>query len=73
MANIIDVAKETERLTKETDKLTKEQAGLQARLNNADFVAKAPAAVVEGQKKRLDEIKTALEKNAAALERLKSL
>lgn len=73
LANIIDVAKETERLTKETDKLTKEQAGLQARLNNADFVAKAPAAVVEGQKKRLDEIKTALEKNAAALERLKSL
>lgn len=73
LAGVIDVAKETERLTKELDKLEKEKKGLETRLNNADFVSKAPAAVVDGQKARLEEIKTAVLKNNAALERLKSL
>jgi valyl-tRNA synthetase len=66
----IDVPAERERLTKEIAKLTKglEAAGRQ--LGNEGFVAKAPAAVVEGLRKQQAETQSLYDKAKAALEAL---
>jgi valyl-tRNA synthetase len=51
----IDVAAECERLKKELEKLEKEIAGAERQLGNEGFLAKAPAAVVEGLRKQKKE------------------
>ena len=48
----IDVAAERERLKKELEKIEKELANGQRQLGNEQFLAKAPAKVVEGLRKR---------------------
>lgn len=73
LAGFIDVAKETERLNKELDGLNKVITGLESRLNNEAFVAKAPEKVVADQKARLAEAKSGVEKVKEALARLKNL
>jgi valyl-tRNA synthetase len=52
----IDVAAERERLTKELEKMEKEIANGQRQLSNEGFLAKAPANVVEGLKRRNGEL-----------------
>jgi valyl-tRNA synthetase len=52
----IDVAAERERLTKELEKLEKEFANNQRQLRNEQFLAKAPAKVVEGLRRREQEL-----------------
>jgi valyl-tRNA synthetase len=52
----IDVAVERERLKKELDQIEKEIANGQRQLNNEQFLAKAPAKVVEGIRKRAEEL-----------------
>ena len=52
----IDVAAERERLTKELEKIEKEIANGQRQLGNEQFLAKAPAKVVEGLRKRAQEL-----------------
>jgi valyl-tRNA synthetase len=47
LKGIIDFVKETGRLEKELAKVTKELNGLSRKLNNEEFLAKAPTAVVE--------------------------
>jgi valyl-tRNA synthetase len=66
----IDVAAERERLTKEREKLDKEFANAERQLGNQGFLAKAPAKVVDGLKKRLEELKTLRAKNQSALDEL---
>ena len=48
----IDVGAECERLKKELEKIEKEMANNQRQLSNEQFLAKAPAHVVEGLRKR---------------------
>jgi valyl-tRNA synthetase len=52
----IDVAAESERLKKELEKMEKETANLQRQLGNEQFLAKAPAAVIEKMRARLAEL-----------------
>ena len=66
----IDVKAERERLTKEITRLQGEIAKANGKLNNAGFVAKAPPAVIEQEKKRVadfGEMLTKLETQLSAL------
>jgi valyl-tRNA synthetase len=73
LAGVIDIAQERTRLTKELEKARSEAAKLEKKLANEQFLAKAPAEVVEEQRQRLAETTQARDKLAAALERLAGL
>ena len=56
----IDVAAERDRLDKEISRLSAEIAKAEGKLNNESFVARAPAAVVEQEKKRVEDFSSTL-------------
>jgi valyl-tRNA synthetase len=66
----IDVAAERERLTKELEQIEKEIANGQRQLGNEQFLAKAPAKVVEGIRKRAQELTVLREKAESKLNEL---
>src|SRR3982074_1160935 len=66
----IDVAAERERLTKELEKIEKEFANNQKQLANEQFLAKAPASVVDGLRKRRQELVVVREKAQIKLKEL---
>jgi len=66
----IDVAAERERLMKELDKIEKQLASSQARLGDEQFLKKAPAQVVEGLRKQVEELTILREKILAKLKEL---
>ena len=66
----IDKAAERERLTKDLARFEKEQANAERQLGNEGFLAKAPAQVVEGLRRRAAELVILLEKTRKALEDL---
>jgi valyl-tRNA synthetase len=55
LAGLVDVEKECARLRNELDALEKQLSALGARLSNEKFIAKAPAEVVEGERRKLGE------------------
>ncbi len=55
LEGLVDVEAERTRITKELEKMSKEIAKSQAKLGNASFVDRAPAAVVEQERARLQE------------------
>jgi len=59
MADLIDKDTELARLTKEIDKQEKLIGGIEKKLGNESFVAKAPEAVVEKERGKLKEYQTA--------------
>jgi valyl-tRNA synthetase len=63
----INAAAERDRLSKELSKLTQELTRATAQLNNDAFLAKAPAQVVEGLKKRKAEVEVLVQKANDAL------
>ena len=71
LSDIIDAEKEREKLSGELKKTEGEIARLEGKLGNAGFVAKAPAAVVEGEKEKLAKYKEKLEGIKAAIAKLK--
>jgi valyl-tRNA synthetase len=52
MGQLVDVAKELERITKELEKNRKFLASLEAKLSNEKFVGRAPEAVVNAEKEK---------------------
>jgi len=70
VAEFIDIAAERGRLTKEVAALTGEIAKTSGKLNNADFVARAPEEVVEENRERLADAEAAKAKLESALARL---
>jgi valyl-tRNA synthetase len=62
LAGIVDLAEERERLKKEIEKAQKEIAGIEGRLKNANFVAKAPPDVVAKDRARVDELTNRISK-----------
>jgi len=69
----IDVAAERERLTKELEKLEKEFANNQRQLNNEQFLAKAPEKIVEGLRRREQELIDLIAKIKRQLDELKGM
>ena len=70
IADLIDKDEEIARLTKRLAKLESEITGLEKRLGNEAFVAKAPADVVAEQRERLADLKQTRDKLRLALEQL---
>jgi valyl-tRNA synthetase len=66
----IDVAAERERLSKELARIDKQIESAERQLGNQQFLAKAPAQVVEGLRKQLQESGMLREKTKAALREL---
>ena len=66
----IDVKAERERLSKEIARLQSEINKANGKLNNENFVAKAPPAVIEQEKKRMAEFSGTLDKLQAQLNAL---
>jgi valyl-tRNA synthetase len=66
----IDVAAECERLKKELEKIEKELGNNQKQMGNEQFLAKAPAQVVEGLRKRAAELGVLQEKCRSKLAEL---
>src|SRR5207302_5082000 len=66
----IDVAAERDRLLKELKKFETEMANAQRQLANDSFLAKAPASVVEGLRRRYAELLELVRKTKMALEEL---
>ncbi len=72
MLNVkIDVAAETARLNKEITRLEGEIAKASGKLNNENFVQRAPAAVIEQEKQRLADFSALLDKVKDQLSKLK--
>jgi len=63
----MDATAERDRLSKELTRLTQELTRATAQLNNDDFLAKAPAHVVEGLRKRKGEVEMLVQKANEAL------
>ena len=66
----IDVAVECERLTKDLARFEKEVSNADRQLSNEGFLAKAPANVVEGLRRRAAELNVLIPKTRAALDSL---
>ena len=66
----VDAKAERERLSKEFAKLQKEKENGDRQLGNESFLAKAPASVVEGIRRRNAELATLIERTHAALNSL---
>jgi valyl-tRNA synthetase len=60
LLDIVDKAAELTRLTKQTQTLQRGIAGIEGKLGNAGFIAKAPPAVVEKERQRCDGLKAEL-------------
>ena len=71
LADVIDFEKEKARLTAEIEKNEGEILRIEKKLANEGFVAKAPAAVIDGEKKKLEKYLSTRESLAAAIAKLK--
>ena len=73
LGDLVDVAKETARLTKERDSVQRDIERGEAKLNNPGFMSKAPAQLVEQEREKLAVSRDKLEKLNARIEDLKNM
>ncbi len=71
LSELIDRDKEIERLTKEKQRLEGELKRVEGKLNNAGFIAKAPADLVEAERKKAQSYKEMYDKTIESLNALK--
>ncbi len=71
LAGLIDIPAEIARLNRELGKLDADIAGVERKLGNADFVAKAPEEVIEENRERLADARARQTRIREALARLK--
>jgi len=69
--HVIDLAAERARLEKEMSKVEADIKRVDAKLANADFIARAPEEVVAGEREKREEAQARKAKIIEALERLK--
>ena len=73
MGQLVDITKELERISKELEKARKNLASLEGKLNNQNFVSRAPEAVVNAEREKAAKAKDLilqLEQSEAALKKL---
>ena len=73
LEGVIDFDKERQRLEKELGKLAAELKSVSKKLNNEDFLEKAPPAVVEKSREKQETLNERQQKLTANLERLKEM
>jgi valyl-tRNA synthetase len=73
MAGLIDKDAEIARLSKELEKLQKDIQRISGKLNNENFVSKAPEAVVAKEKSKLEEMSAASAKLNEQLDAIKAM
>ncbi len=73
LADLIDKKEESERLAREITKLEKEIKSVLGKLDNPNFVDRAPADVVTKERARLEEIQSSLTKLKNQLEKIAAL
>ncbi len=73
LAGVIDIAQEKDRLGKELGKMAGEIGKIENKLGNVQFIAKAPAEVVEENRERLAEAIAGRAKLEEALDRLTAI
>jgi valyl-tRNA synthetase len=73
MGQLVDVAKELERISKELEKARKNLAGIEGKLSNENFTARAPEAVVAAEREKAAKARdliAQLEQSEAAMKKL---
>ena len=73
VGDVIDISKEISRLEKEISKVEGEIGKIEKKLENSNFIAKAPPEVVEEQRERAAEYRQSHDKLSEALNRLSTL
>lgn len=68
LAGLIDKTAEKARIKAELDKIDKELSFIQGKLNNQQFIEKAPAVVIEKEKARIAELETKRNKMSTQLD-----
>ena len=71
MADLVDLAKERERIEKELAKAQKEYEGQKQKLSNEKFLARAPEKVVAAERERLEKAEALVANLSESLSKLK--
>ena len=73
MGQLVDVAKETERITKELEAAKKFLASLEGKLSNEKFVSRAPEAVVNAEREKAAKTRDLIAQLSDSLDAMKKL
>ena len=73
LADLIDPEAEADKLEKQLEKLNKDKQRVGNKLENKNFIDKAPAQIVQKERDKLSEIETAVTRLAEQLERIRKL
>ena len=73
MSQLVDVAKELDRISKELEKARKNLEATEGKLSNEKFTARAPEAVVNAEREKAEKFRALLEQLAESKARLEKL
>ncbi len=73
MAQLVDVAKELERVEKELDKAQKNFSAIECKLSNEKFTSRAPEAVVKAEREKAEKLHTLISQLIESKDRLVSM